>query len=102
MHTLTIYGTPEDQIKVEGDFEEELGLYEMQDSTFLAISGGTLLSVRLDEEEVWRIDKIAVGLDTGMEKEDGTSASGSDTIRLASPVAAFEWILMGTSLAGAN
>jgi|GEM_PF-2021609 len=102
MHTLTIYGTPEDQIKVEGDFDEELGIYELQDSAYLAVSGGTLLSVNLDDEEVWRIDMITIGPETVMEKEVGTAESGTDKIRLTNPVVAFQWILMGSSLVSAN
>ena len=30
MHALIVYGTPEDQIKVEGEFNEEFSLDELE------------------------------------------------------------------------
>jgi len=100
MHALTIYGTPEDQIKLEGELNDELGTYEFQESTYLACSEGTLLSVSLDEEETWRIETITVGAHTRIEKVEGTVETGTDKLSLTNPVVAFQWILVGSSLVG--
>ena len=98
MHAITIYGTPEDQLEVEGEFTEELSLYEFEDSAYLAFSDGTLLAVNLDEEETWRIEPITLGADTVIEKVEGTAETGTDKVTLANPDTAFRWILIGSSL----
>jgi hypothetical protein len=102
MHALTIYGTPEDQIKLEGELNDELSVYEFEESAYLACSDGTLLSVSLDGEETWRIETITLGAHTVMEKVEGTVETGTDKLSLTNPVVAFQWILMGSSLLSAR
>jgi hypothetical protein len=75
MHGLTIYGTPEDQIKFEGE---------------------------LNEEEIGRIETVTLGADTVLGKRDATVDTGTDKVNLTNPVVAFHWILMGSSLVGAE
>jgi hypothetical protein len=98
MHTLTISGTPEDLIKFEGELNEELGIYELQDTAFVAFSDGTLLEVNLDEGEIWKIETITLGANTVMEKVEGTVETGTDKVSLTNPVVAFQWILLGSNL----
>lgn len=102
MHALTIYATSEDQIKFEGDLNEELSIYELQEIAYLAFSDGTVLAVSLDEEEIWRIETITLGADTVMEKVEATVETGTDKVSLANPMVAFQWILMGSSLVSAK
>ena len=43
MHSLTLYGTAEDRIMIEGEFHEEVDTFDMEEGTYIAISDGTLL-----------------------------------------------------------
>jgi hypothetical protein len=98
MHALTISGTPEDLIKFEGEFEEELAVYELQDSAYLAFGDGTLLEVNLGEDDIWKIETITLGANTVVEKVEGTVETGTDKVSLTNPVVAFQWILAGSNL----
>jgi hypothetical protein len=102
MHALTLYGTPEDGIKIEGDFQEELDAFAVEEGAYLAISDGTLLTIGIDGRGVWRIGDVALGPGTTLEKVDGTLDSGkeSDTVTLRNPGSTFQWVLMGSTLAG--
>jgi hypothetical protein len=100
MHTLTLYGTPEDRIKIEGEFEEEVDAYDMEEGAYLAINDGTLLALAVDENGLWRIDPLTVGIGTKLEKVAATldSETESDRVTLTNPGIPFQWALMGSSL----
>ncbi len=51
---LKIYGVSDDLIEFEGDFEEEICL-SLMDKGHLALSDGTLLSVKYDGDWTFRI-----------------------------------------------
>lgn len=56
--TITVYGTSDDLIEVEGAVREELACYE--ERAFLHFDNGTTLRVYYDDVEygVWRIDEV--------------------------------------------
>jgi hypothetical protein len=63
MNELIIYGASDDLIEVEGSLREEFGTYLdlPSDSVYLAVSDGTLLRVRYDEDGIWRFTPIVIG-----------------------------------------
>ena len=100
MHALIVYGTPEDQIKVEGEFNEEFSLDELEVNAYLAINDGTLLSVNRDEDSNWKFEAITLGAATEIERVEGTAKTGTDKVSLANPQVEFQWILAGSNLVG--
>jgi hypothetical protein len=56
---LTVYGSSDDLIEVEGDVEEE---FTYRGDGFLAFSDGTLLSVTYDDNGVWRFLPLSNGV----------------------------------------
>lgn len=63
MPELIIYGASDDLIEIEGFIREEFNawLEHPMSSTYLAISDGTLLRVRYDEDGIWRFTPVVVG-----------------------------------------
>lgn len=102
MHSITISGTPEDQVQFEGEFNEAVSILELQDSVYLAFSDGTLLAVDPDAEEVWRIETITLGAQSSLEKVAGSEETGTDKVTLTNPMVAFQWILIGSRLVSAK
>ena len=102
MPSLTIYGTPEDRIKIEGEFQEEVDAYEMEEGAFLALSDGTLMTIAIDQGGVWRIAPVSVGMETALERLVGTmdSERESDRVTVTNPKVPFRWVLLGAVLAG--
>lgn len=79
----TIYGSSDDLIELEGDVSQEFGAYERcedGEGFVLALSDGTLLSVRYDG--CWRFKTLAAGSlqftreDAIEESRDGSRADG--------------------------
>lgn len=70
--SITIYGASDDLIEIEGDVEEEFNWYptKTDEDGFLAVSDGTLLRVRYDEDGIWRFTPLVYGL-AYFEKEEG-------------------------------
>lgn len=54
MNTVTIYGSSDDLIEVEGDISEEFG----HDNGFLFFDDGTIVQVEYNNGGVWRINII--------------------------------------------
>lgn len=72
MHTLTITGGSDDLIEIGGDWTDEIGWTAAADGEtgYLAISDGTLLSVRYDDDGIWRLAVITKG-SAELSKVDG-------------------------------
>lgn len=101
MHTLTIYGSSDDLIEIEGDFAEEINWISDDDErAFLAVSDGTLLSALYDHDGVWRFNLIKPGVAT-MSKRDGIpddEENYTDRVTLTAEKP-FTFVLHGTKLA---
>ena len=54
--TITVYGSSDDMIEIEGDLREEF-YYRDTDNpgNYIAFSNGTVLSIRYDDDGNWRI-----------------------------------------------
>lgn len=89
MKTITIYGASDDLLEIEGDISEEFGCYDIEEGV-VAVSDGTLLSVRYDG--CWRINRLAVGSATYEHVPAGPmdSDSHSDRVTLAGDIA---WVV---------
>ena len=100
MHSLTLYGTPEDRLVIEGEFQEEMDAYGLEEGAYLAISDGTLLTLGIDEAGIWRIGAVTLGFNTALEKVDGAleALPDSDRVTLNNPEIPFRWALMGSCL----
>jgi len=98
---LTIYGSSDDLIEIEGDVKEEFGHYWAGNQEgpdyhlYLAVSDGTLLRIRYDEDGVWRFTLVSAGAST-ISKDEGTPDSGTDRVHLNGvPI---KWVLLGTEV----
>lgn len=96
--SITVYGTSDDLIQVEGDIDEEFyyaGLAKATDygGDLLAFSNGTILRIRIDASGVWRITPIMQGsglTDIDLAPEDDES-NYSDRATLSDAV----WVVHG-------
>ena len=61
MSALKIYGASDDLIEIEGDIREEF-YCQSGDESLLAIADGTLLRIAYDNDGVWRITPVVLGL----------------------------------------
>jgi len=102
MHTLTLFGTPEDRIRIEGDPQAEFDLFDFEEGGFLAINDGTLLSIERDIKDAWKFNPVTVGEASSIERNEGPLDPDSepDRVTLVNPHQAFRWALLGTHVAG--
>jgi hypothetical protein len=63
MTEITIYGASDDLIEIDGAIREEFGcvLDVPGESAIIAVSDGTLLRVRYDEDGIWRFTPSVLG-----------------------------------------
>jgi hypothetical protein len=96
---LIIYGASDDLIEIEGNFTEEFSAYPPEDdeSLVLAISDGTVLRVRYDEDGIWRFTPTVVGsssVDIEFGKDD---RAHTDRVTLTGDD--LSWVVLGTEIA---
>jgi len=101
MDELTIYGASDDLIEIDGTSfpAEEFNVYldTPSDSLILAVSDGTLLRVRRDEDGVWRFTPVVVG-SAGVSIEQGQDdRRHSDLVTLTGDD--LRWVVLGTQIA---
>ena len=87
MGELTIYGSSDDLIEIDGDITEEFSVpYDYNDAPtgYVAISDGTMLQYRYDNGGIWRFSLDTLGEGTVLSKAEGTSEpdTGTDTVTL--------------------
>jgi hypothetical protein len=90
---LTVSGASDDLIEVEGDIREEFG--HLDDApALIAVSDGTLLRVRYDEEGIWRITVVRTPDPSAVTKVEGVDdRDHTDKVTIAGPVA---WVVYTT------
>lgn len=54
---VTVYGSSDDIVEVEGDVEEEFTLIDK--TGYLALSDGSVFSIEYTREGIWRIHSVA-------------------------------------------
>lgn len=99
MQTITIYGTSDDLIEIEGAIREEFSALDAENAK-LAFGDGTVLSVKYDDDGCWRINRIIEGT-AKYEKMEATDPDGdyTDRVTLTGDV---KWVLYGKELARAK
>lgn len=94
MSEITVYGASDDLIEVVGAIQEEFGAWSSDDETSaLAFSDGTVLSVRYDDQGFWRVNRIATG-SASYEHREATDerTDYSDRVTLRGDL---RWVLLG-------
>ena len=95
---ITIYGSSDDLIELEGAVEAEFYCYtpDEEEPVYLAFSDGTLLSVCYSSLGIWRFQCVVEGL-SDFSKVEGTDDDlHSDKITLDGPIT---WAILGSELA---
>ena len=103
MATVTVYGSSDDLIEIEGDLREEFSFYseDDDDGRLLGFSDGTMLRARYDKDGVWRFTLVHKGT-AEMEKQEAPAndeENYSDRITLTGDI---EWVMFGTEMVAAN
>jgi hypothetical protein len=96
--SLTVYGSSDDLIEIEGDISEEFTYArEDRDGDLLAFSDGTLLRIEYCETGIWRIAPVVGGPQLTIEQAtESDDANYSDrAILSASP----RWVVQGIAFA---
>ena len=95
---ITIYGSSDDLIELEGAVEAEFYCYaaDEEEPTYLAFSDGTLISAHYGDLGIWRFSLVVEGL-ASFKKEEGVDDDfHSDKITLDGPIT---WAILGSELA---
>jgi hypothetical protein len=94
---IKIYGASDDLVEVEGDINEEFGWFADNDKPRpMGFSDGTLLSVRYDEDGIWRITLIESGTAVFNKKEGSVSQDTNDEVTLTGNI---RWVVLGNEFA---
>jgi hypothetical protein len=95
--TVTIYGTSDDLIEVEGDIQAEC----IGDQALLAFSDGTVLSVVYNSDGVWSISRLSGGTAqmTHTPADGADSDNYSDRVTLTGDI---RWCVFGDEIARAR
>ena len=100
MATVTLSGSSDDLIEVDGDIREEFSYRAaVDDGDLVAFSDGTVLRIRLGE--VWRITVVARGVaEVAIEQTSESSDAGYTDV--ATLVGDIRWAVHGTGFARAR
>lgn len=99
MIEIKITGASDDLIEIEGDISEEFNWItnDSDERRFIAVSDGTLLSVRYDADGIWRFDLVANGSAEYSKSEGSVARDTNDVITLRAPVGdRLQWVVFGT------
>lgn len=101
MDEIVIYGASDDLIEIEstafGDEEFNVYLDSASESVILAVSDGTLLRVRYDEDGIWRFNAILVGSANVNIQHGVDDNKHSDIITLTGDD--LRWVVLGSQIA---
>lgn len=100
-HIVILRGHSDDILYIDGALNEELypsraacNSNEADEADVIALSDGTAIRVRYDEDGVWRLTTISAGPGTKVEKTEGNEDIGTDLITLTA-TQPFRWALLG-------
>lgn len=98
MKTIEIYGASDDLIEIDGDICEEFNPIS-DETSYIACSDGTLLTVEYTRQGYWRINRIQEGT-AKYSKVEGKNVDDdySDTVTLEGEIS---WVMMGRDYARA-
>jgi hypothetical protein len=96
--SITIYGASDDLIEVEGDIREEFNWIPDGDETrLIAVSDGTLLRVRYDDDGIWRLSRVASGSAKFQKIEGDAEKDTPDRVTLSG--VGIKWVVFGEQMA---
>lgn len=97
MSKITITGASDDLIEIDGDISEEFMYYpDDEKNCYLAVSDGTLITVRYDEDGIWRFDVIVRGAARVGKVTGDVTQDTNDVIDLELIVGGqFNWVIIG-------
>lgn len=101
MSAVTVYGSSDDLIEIDGDIYEEFNAESNDVPTLLAFSDGTVLRVHYGETGVWRITPVATGSATLQITQEPEDDDDNYTDR-ATLTGEISWIVAGTEIAKAK
>lgn len=100
MDEIVIYGASDDLIEIEstsfGAEEFNVMLDYPEDVVLLAISDGTVLRVRYDEDGVWRFNPVVVGSATVTNEQGYDDDRHSDRVTLTGDD--LRWVVLGVQI----
>lgn len=100
---VTLYGSSDDLIQIEGGIEEEFDYLRWADEghgALIGFSDGTLLRVKLDHhDEVWRITPVFVPDQSRLTIVQAPASDEHNYSDRATLVGEIQWALMGSHLA---
>jgi hypothetical protein len=100
MGLVIITGYSDDVITIDGDISQEFNWYSRNDEQrFIAVSDGTLLRVRYDEDGLWRFTRLMQGTAQFEHLIGDVEKDTNDVIRLTGDV---RWVVMATDKAQRN
>ncbi len=99
MATVTVYGSSDDLIEIDGDVREEFGVPSYNDPTaLLAFSDGTVLRITYTADGFWRITPVVVASEYELRQATDEDTDYSDRATLRGDIT---WVVLGTEIARA-
>ena len=97
---VLIYGSSDDLVEVEGSVREEFNYpFDEEKPQFLAFSDGTVLSVLYDNDGIWKIRQVAIGVAEYSKKEAVSSESDDYSDKVTLKGGNIQWIVFGSAFA---
>lgn len=99
MGEIIIYGASDDLIEIEGNIREEFSSYPPEDdeTLILAVSDGTVLRVRYDEDGIWRFTPLVIGSSYVDIKYGTDDRAHTDRVTLTGND--LNWVVLGEHIA---
>lgn len=100
--TITVYGSSDDLIEIEGDIREEfyaIDIGQSDEGGLLAFSDGTVLRIAYTDDGVWRITPVHTGLCTFniVQAVSADDDNYSDRATLSGET--ISWVVLGSKIA---
>lgn len=99
---ITVFGTSDDLVEVEGDISEEFNAYSRtsDESWVLAFSSGDVLRIQYTDTGVWRIAPVVATHRLAVaQASEGDQENYSDVADISGDV---EWVVFGSAVARAR
>jgi hypothetical protein len=96
---VTVYGSSDDLIEVDGGLREEFPYQPDGDGQYLAFSNGIVIHIEYDQLGVWRIKPVCVPEHQNVDIQQAPADDDenySDRATVAGPI---KWVLLGDHLA---
>lgn len=93
MTQITITGASDDLIEIDGDIREEWNWFPKDnEARWIGVSDGTLLTVRYDNDGLWRFDPVVKGSAEYLKTDGSVEEDTNDVIALMGNI---RWVMFG-------